>query len=302
MKLYLNLPNCVYFIGVDRETLEESIRYQYKDIKFNQISYLDKIVQLPFDIPPIPIECMEDFVTPLLTDDLQGCREVLVKGLGDNPRQVKRFINTLMLCDALARGLSIPGYDPCMLSLVLLIRLKSPTLYAAVGSELYLLARLKRDDETGNALQERYLAGKEDLKALLNTVQIPDGTLCKEYIFLARAARVEQESRSPDEHSLSVDIAKVLLDHRKWVKSVGREGKRADLRGADLRDANLSGAYLMRADLSGANLSGAYLMRADLSGADLSGARLLWRHQFETRLSPEQLASATIVDNGESGP
>ena len=44
---------------------------------------------------------------------------------------------------------------------------------------------------------------------------------------------------------------------------------RANLRGADLRDADLSDA-----DLSDADLRGADLRRADLRGADLSGANL----------------------------
>ena len=48
----------------------------------------------------------------------------------------------------------------------------------------------------------------------------------------------------------------------------------ADLRGADLRDAYLRGAYLRGADLYGANLRGAYLRGADLLDANLYGAYL----------------------------
>ena len=48
----------------------------------------------------------------------------------------------------------------------------------------------------------------------------------------------------------------------------------AYLRGANLIDANLRGAYLSGANLSGANLRGANLSGADLSGADLRGANL----------------------------
>lgn len=47
-----------------------------------------------------------------------------------------------------------------------------------------------------------------------------------------------------------------------------------DLRGADLRDADLSGVRLVDAHLRGVDLSGANLDRADLSGTDLSGANL----------------------------
>jgi uncharacterized protein YjbI with pentapeptide repeats len=53
----------------------------------------------------------------------------------------------------------------------------------------------------------------------------------------------------------------------------------ANLRGADLRNANLSGAYLNKADLNranltGADLGGAYLRRANLAEASLNGADL----------------------------
>ena len=50
--------------------------------------------------------------------------------------------------------------------------------------------------------------------------------------------------------------------------------KKSYLRGANLSDANFSGADLRDANLSGANLSGAYLRDADLSDANLSGADL----------------------------
>jgi TIR domain/Pentapeptide repeats (8 copies) len=51
-----------------------------------------------------------------------------------------------------------------------------------------------------------------------------------------------------------------------------------DLIGADLRDANLSGANLCDADLRRAELGGAKLSLADLRGADLSGADLKRTH------------------------
>lgn len=69
-----------------------------------------------------------------------------------------------------------------------------------------------------------------------------------------------------------MDIKKILSEHSKWINGDG--GERANLRGADLRGADLSGANLRGADLSGANLSGADLRWADLCGANLSGADL----------------------------
>ena len=57
-------------------------------------------------------------------------------------------------------------------------------------------------------------------------------------------------------------------------KNRGADLGGADLRDADLRDADLGGAYLRDADLRGADLGGAYLRDADLRDADLGGAYL----------------------------
>ena len=64
------------------------------------------------------------------------------------------------------------------------------------------------------------------------------------------------------------ELDKILKDHKKWLNNED-EGHRADLRGADLRDANLRGADLQGADLRDANLRGADLTGADFRGADI---------------------------------
>ena len=80
------------------------------------------------------------------------------------------------------------------------------------------------------------------------------------------------------------ELDEILLAHEKWLESDGKGGVRADLSGANLRNAdlrnadlsnaNLSYANLRNADLSNANLSYANLNSADLRNADLSGANM----------------------------
>ncbi len=89
-------------------------------------------------------------------------------------------------------------------------------------------------------------------------------------------------------------LQEILEAHRKWVKSKGRQGKRADLgranlrgaklfaadlhganlHGADLREVFLSAANLREANLHGVNARGADFFAADLHGANLHGADL----------------------------
>ena len=63
---------------------------------------------------------------------------------------------------------------------------------------------------------------------------------------------------------------------------------------ANLRGANLCGAYLVGVDLSGANLSGAYLVGVDLSGVDLSGANLSGADLNHANLSGVDLSGANL--------
>ena len=70
-----------------------------------------------------------------------------------------------------------------------------------------------------------------------------------------------------------MDLKQILELHKKWLDNEDG-GKRAYLRGANLRSADLRGANLRSADLSGADLSGANLRAADLRDANLRDANL----------------------------
>ena len=78
-------------------------------------------------------------------------------------------------------------------------------------------------------------------------------------------------------------------------------GRDANLSGANLRDANLSGANLSGANLSDANLrdanlSGANLSDADLRDADLRGANLSDADLSDANLSDANLSDANLRD------
>ena len=90
------------------------------------------------------------------------------------------------------------------------------------------------------------------------------------------------------------ELNRVIEQHKVWLDTKGEEGKRANLRNAELMFANLRNAELMLANLKhanlkhsdlryadlrcvnlrGANLTGAVLIDADLEDADLEGANL----------------------------
>ena len=96
------------------------------------------------------------------------------------------------------------------------------------------------------------------------------------------------------------ELKNILDKHFKWLRGENG-GKRANLFGANLSRADLSGANLSRANLFGANLSRADLSRADLSGANLSGANLSRANLFGANLSGANLSRANLFGADLSG-
>lgn len=105
---------------------------------------------------------------------------------------------------------------------------------------------------------------------------------------------------------MTMDKLKEVLElHRKWIYGEGG-GKRADLRGADLYEADLRGANLRGADLRGADLYEADLRGADLFGADLSeanlcGADLFGADMYNANLCGADLRRANLCEADLSG-
>ena len=91
-----------------------------------------------------------------------------------------------------------------------------------------------------------------------------------------------------------MNLEEILHQHRIWLETNSKKGKRADLSGAKLSGANLSEAKLRRANLSGANLRRANLIEAKLNGADLRHADLSGADLRHAYLSNADLSNAYL--------
>ena len=85
----------------------------------------------------------------------------------------------------------------------------------------------------------------------------------------------------------------ILEKHKAWLRGKAG-GKRADLRGVDLRGVDLRGANLHEADLRGANLYGADLRGANLYGANLREANLYKTNLYGADLRITDLSGANL--------
>ena len=90
-------------------------------------------------------------------------------------------------------------------------------------------------------------------------------------------------------------LEKILTDHKLWLETDGKEGRRADLANANLTGANLHGANLTGANLHGANLTQADLRNADLAAADLTGADLTHADLAAANLTGANLTAANLT-------
>ncbi|MCB9154453.1 MAG: SUMF1/EgtB/PvdO family nonheme iron enzyme [Caldilineae bacterium] len=101
LKLFLDVAGCIFVLALDSEAIENAVRRRYQgEVKARE--YLEKIVQVPFVLPPIeagPMRAYVQSLAPALPDP--RCAEVFAVGLGANPRQVKRILNIFLLLSRL---------------------------------------------------------------------------------------------------------------------------------------------------------------------------------------------------------
>ncbi len=145
IKLFLDAENCIFLLGLDQEVIARGIEMKYKELGAKQdgdgqghftiegVRYLEKIIQLPFQIPPVEPTDMGNFVEGLSADwPHEDCPKVFAEGLGDNPRQIKRTVNTFLMLWKLAqkREAKLKGkVKPLRLAKVVAIQTVYPDLY-----------------------------------------------------------------------------------------------------------------------------------------------------------------------------
>jgi hypothetical protein len=89
-------------------------------------------------------------------------------------------------------------------------------------------------------------------------------------------------------------LQRVLSDHRAWLESDGKSGKKADLSHAQLQGVSLWSADLREADLSYASLQGADLDHARLRGANLRHASMEGASLWQANLRDADLSYAGL--------
>lgn len=110
IKIFFDIEGIVYVIGMDSNSIDSLIKKKYgENPSVRGFDYMQKIVQLPFQIPFWNKRDIEKFVSDTIKknlvesqfiNDISNNIELLVKAIKWNPREVKRFINNIILAQA----------------------------------------------------------------------------------------------------------------------------------------------------------------------------------------------------------
>jgi formylglycine-generating enzyme required for sulfatase activity len=165
IKLFLDVQDCVFVLGIDQDVIARGIELKYRDVKdiknvdgkphftIEGIKYLEKIIQLPFQIPPVIQDDMGSFVEGLSGEwPHEDCPRVFAEGLGDNPRNIKRTVNTFLMLSKLAEKRKAKLKES-----VKPIRLAKVVAIQAAHTDLFNLL-LKEEPRYLRELEEYYLA------------------------------------------------------------------------------------------------------------------------------------------------
>ena len=102
IKLFMDKEGCVFLLGADTEIVRSAVEKQYEEAGVTGQGagdYLEKIVQLRFELPPATHDTMQELLDneKMIGEDWGDSWRLLVTGAEINPRKVKTFVNDLNL-------------------------------------------------------------------------------------------------------------------------------------------------------------------------------------------------------------
>lgn len=135
IKLFFDMEGCVFVLGIDSAVVQKGIEFKYhKNLNIRGQDYLEKLIQLPFTLPPVKKETFENFVRTVTLklnfNDL--IVHLIIKASEGNPRQVKQLSNCLHLVQTVANELASENedsdlrFDDGRLAMLLVLQVRFP--------------------------------------------------------------------------------------------------------------------------------------------------------------------------------
>jgi len=138
MKLFFDQAGVVFVVGLDQAVIEAAIDWHYRRSDtaaepaarppISGSEYLKKLFQVPFALPAVAADQVDEFLTDLLSgsDEHQSLVELIRPHLGYisadsqiNPREIKRYINSYIIFRMITPKPKDPADDDVDVSIVL---------------------------------------------------------------------------------------------------------------------------------------------------------------------------------------
>jgi len=209
IKLFLNVPLSVFVIGVDKKRIEEGIIEKYGEKSEGWAGdYLEKIVQIPFTLPPLRKEVItEQFIQGLaISSEIKNYAPILAE-VGDNPRTIKRLLNSFEVKRILAEKRKLKVEENIMAKLAVIefrwhdFYTDLIGIYSETGTNLAQI--LKETSESDEAKREKKLKEWENLRKYFEDKKLMDflgqvpllwDVNLDHYVYLARSTTELKES------------------------------------------------------------------------------------------------------------
>jgi hypothetical protein len=145
INVVMDVPGFVFVLALDYDVLVEAVRFRYPHVSGHE--FIEKIIQLPFRVPPLDVSASEfleellptwsTLVTALPDAVVRCAGDIAELGLRRNPRQIKRFFNSLLVIDRImqARDAAV-GYE--LLAAVIALQLGWPEEHRLLQEAVFL--------------------------------------------------------------------------------------------------------------------------------------------------------------------
>jgi formylglycine-generating enzyme required for sulfatase activity len=170
IKLFTTTPRCVYVLGLDHDIARQGIKTKYKfETEAAATEYLEKIVQIPFHLPPLDESRIETFIQEYYPDLHEVCPtapDVFSQGLEPNPRKVKRALNiyrTLLdLAEVRVRAWEMDPVEPELVAKIIVIQSRFRALHEDLVRHPTFLLKVE-EKALADGLDDESLAGDEEV-------------------------------------------------------------------------------------------------------------------------------------------
>lgn len=220
IKLFFDLKGCVFIVGIDKEIVQRGIELKYDQHKLIKgQDYLDKMIQLPFSLPPINPDRFLTYARNLIMDSgiSDETLKLLVRAAQSNPRKLKRLINSYSLVVEVS-GIDLdPNVleqmggtaDHSKIAFLLTLQVSYPVIFAIFTTKTYELEKLIARNVSGIWDFEKISKIAEEFPQVLKNAKIILGDTADEN--LVGFLRLWDEGQSSRKYFDTVDQAKAYI-------------------------------------------------------------------------------------------